>query len=331
MFLRGGSTELPAGASPANAPATAPVPAPAAQPQPPGTAATPVPAAAPTVAAAMPLPARGVIASSLATWSTRLVIAGYDGPLLRLRRSGDHAEQDVGHAADGALDTAAASAFTGQGSAYVVAWYDQSGHRHHLRQGERDHQPRLIIDGTLQRENSRPVIVFERPRFDHLTTPVGIPIGCLSARVKVVQHGNETQAIMGSRSDSGVDSDAYYPIVDRLGKGTCEWWLGLTQDYTILTAPITRGRLLLWHSSQGGGARPRLTLRLDGKEVAAGIAAHDALVPMGPTMVGGLYWARKPGDPFGGALGELIVLPPGSSDEVRATITRELMAWWKIP
>lgn len=267
----------------------------------------------------------------IAAWSTRRLVADYQGPLLRVRRSSDNSELDIAVGGDGDLDRANLGTFAARSDAHVVVWYDQSGNGHHLRQGERTQQPRIIVNGTLLAENSRPVIVFERSRSEHLSTPAGIPIGCLYALVKVVSQGDATQAIMGSRSDFSGESDAYYPIVDRSGKGLCEWWVGQTKDFSILTKPITRGRLLLWHSSLGGPTRRALTLRLDGKEVAKGTASYETLVAVGPTIVGGGYWADQFGDPFGGSLGELIVLPPDSGSEVHSAITRNLKEWWKTP
>lgn len=336
LFLRGGTTGVNVDAPEVVAPSTTQTQTqtqtPPTQSQPPTPSSTTAPAAAqPVVASAKTLFVPGIATKTVAAWSTRLLVGGYTGPLLRVRRSEDHAEKDVGLTAAGSLDTAALTSFTRDGSAHVVAWYDQSGNQHHLQQKERDQQPRVIVDGTLQTENSRTVIVFDRSRFDHLSTPAGIPIGCLYALVKVVPHGNSTQAIMGSKSNFSGEPDAYYPIVDRSGKGNCEWWVGQTMDYTMLTVPITRGRLLLWHSSLGGSNRRLLTLCLDGKEVATATASHETLEPVGPTIVGGLYWADQPADPFGGSLGELIVLPPDSSSEVRSTITRDLKGWWKTP
>lgn len=335
LFLRGGTSEVHA-AKPVVAPSSTKTQTqtqiPPSQLKSPAPSQTTVPTVAPPVAVTMKaLFVPGTAPTPVAAWSTRLVVGGYSGPLLRVRRSGDHAEKDVGFTTNGSLDTATMTSFTSRSSAHVMVWYDQSGNQHHLRQNDREKQPTIIRDGALDVENSRPVINFNRSRFDHLSTPAGIPIGCLYALVKVVPQGDGTQAIMGSRSDFSSESDAYYPIVDRSGKGVCEWWVGQTKDYTILSNPITPGRMLLWHSSLGGNDRRMLTLRLDGKEVAKATAAHETLVPTGPTIVGGLYWADQFTDPFGGSLGELIVLPPDSSSQIRSTITTDLKKWWKTP
>jgi hypothetical protein len=330
-FLRGGADEIPRPPEnvpppPISAPSVAPTPNPVSDK--PAAIVSPI---IPVVARAPALFTSTLSPAPLAAWSTRRLVAAHDGPLMRVRRSGDHAESDIGANADGSLDTATLASFTTTGSAHVVCWYDQSGNNHHLRQAERDRQPRVVRDGTLAVENSRPVIAFERARFEHFTTPAGIPIGCLYALVTVVSQPGATQAIMGSVARSSNESDAYYPIIDREGKGECEWWVGQTADYSIIKVGIARDRLLLWHSSSDGKPRPKLTLRHDGKEVAHITASHDALTPVGPTIVGALYWARQPTDPFGGSLGEMIVLPPGSKREVRETITKDLKGWWKTP
>lgn len=340
-FLRGGTVEMsrPPESTPpppATAPLTTPTTAGHTTPTTtPTTTANKPPAITPPIAPVAE-PVQALFTSTLspaplAAWSTRRVVAAYGGPLLRVRRSGDHTESDIGALADGSLDTTTLTRFTTTGSAHVVCWYDQSDNNHHLRQAERDRQPRIVGDGTLAVENSRPVIVFERSRFEHLTTSAGIPIGCLYALVKVVSQPGSTQAIMGSIAKSSNESDAYYPIVDRDGKGECEWWVGQTKDYSMIKVGIARDRLLLWHSSSDGKPRPKLTLRHDGKEVAHVTASHEALTPAGPTIVGALYWARQPTDPFGGSLGEVLVLPPGSKREVRDAITKDLKVWWKTP
>jgi Alpha-L-arabinofuranosidase B, catalytic len=62
-------------------------------------------------------------------WSVARVLASEHSanPLIRLRRSSDNAEQDIGHAEDGMLDAAAATAFLGGSSGFIVTVYDQVG------------------------------------------------------------------------------------------------------------------------------------------------------------------------------------------------------------
>ena len=67
------------------------------------------------------------IPDAKAAYSTRKLSSAYTGSALRVRRSTDNAEQDIGFTSAGLLDSAALSSFISGGSGFVVTWYDQSG------------------------------------------------------------------------------------------------------------------------------------------------------------------------------------------------------------
>lgn len=66
---------------------------------------------------------------------------------IRVRRSNDNAEQDIGFSGD-ALDTSALSSFVGSNSAYVVTIYDQTGNAQHATQATASKQARIVNAGT---------------------------------------------------------------------------------------------------------------------------------------------------------------------------------------
>lgn len=68
-------------------------------------------------------------------WSTqRVVISGYFGNLVRLRRDSDNAESDFGYdTVTGAIDNAAIDAWAGVDNVYYVKIYDQSGTNHYVQ------------------------------------------------------------------------------------------------------------------------------------------------------------------------------------------------------
>lgn len=66
---------------------------------------------------------------------------------IRVRRSSDNAEQDIGFIGD-ALDTSALASFVGSGSGYVVTAYDQTGNGHNWTQATASKQPRIVNAGT---------------------------------------------------------------------------------------------------------------------------------------------------------------------------------------
>jgi len=90
--------------------------------------------------------------SPFAAWSMRRMCSTATNAL-RLRRSSDNTEQDIGFSGStvgSGLDTSAISSFVGSNSAYVVTWYDQTGNGKHLTQATTTKQPRLVNAGTIQ-------------------------------------------------------------------------------------------------------------------------------------------------------------------------------------
>jgi hypothetical protein len=72
---------------------------------------------------------------------------------IRVRRSNDNAELDIGFASK-VLDTNALLTFCGANSGYVVTWYDQSGNGNHVTQATASAQPRIVNNGILERDYS---------------------------------------------------------------------------------------------------------------------------------------------------------------------------------
>ena len=88
------------------------------------------------------------IATSLAL-STRRLRSAYAGPALRVRRSADSLELDVGFDSAGDLDTVSLLGHCGAGHGFVAAWYDQSGGANHVAQPAAANQPRIVNAGSL--------------------------------------------------------------------------------------------------------------------------------------------------------------------------------------
>lgn len=88
--------------------------------------------------------------SPAGAWSVaRRLRSRYSGPLLRVRRSSDNAEQDIGYRGDGALDSAALLAFCGAGSGFAAKVYDQGGGAYDMVQATAGSQPRIVNSGAL--------------------------------------------------------------------------------------------------------------------------------------------------------------------------------------
>ncbi|MEY8861709.1 hypothetical protein [Tenacibaculum singaporense] len=79
-------------------------------------------------------------------FSMRVLESDYNGPIIRLRRAGDNAEQDFGWSDNDIVDIAAINAWRGANNVFVHTWYDQSGLGRNAVQVTRNRQPRFIPD-----------------------------------------------------------------------------------------------------------------------------------------------------------------------------------------
>lgn len=96
-----------------------------------------------------------VAATVLAAYSTRKLRAAYSGPAIRVRRSSDNAEQDIGFSGED-LDTSALATFVGASQGFVKTWYDQSGNGNNATQTAAGNQAAITdASGNLHTINGQ--------------------------------------------------------------------------------------------------------------------------------------------------------------------------------
>lgn len=99
-------------------------------------------------------------------YSTRKLRNAYSGPCVRVRRSSDNTEQDIGFSnvldANGNLfiDETALLAFVGSGDGFVVTRYDQSGNGLNETQSTAANQSRIVASGSVIKVNGKPTLEF---------------------------------------------------------------------------------------------------------------------------------------------------------------------------
>lgn len=98
--------------------------------------------------------------SSSAAYSLRKLRNAYTGNAIRVRRSSDNAEADIGFTTSGDLDTVALLAHCGAGNGFVTTWYDQSGNARNATQTTAGAQPQIVNNGVLEIANGKPAIRF---------------------------------------------------------------------------------------------------------------------------------------------------------------------------
>ena len=81
-------------------------------------------------------------------YSLRKLRSAYTGNSIRIRRSSDNAEIDVGFV-NNYLDTTTISTFCGVGNGFIRIWYDQSGNSINIDQGLNNLQPQIYFSGSF--------------------------------------------------------------------------------------------------------------------------------------------------------------------------------------
>ena len=79
---------------------------------------------------------------------------------IRVRRSSDNAEQDIGFVGND-LDTTSLLSFCGVGNGFVTTWYDQSNNGYNATQTTQANQPQIVSSGVVITDNGKPAIQFD--------------------------------------------------------------------------------------------------------------------------------------------------------------------------
>lgn len=110
---------------------------------------------------------KNVFLNTTAFFSIRIPAnSTYNGSLIRVRRSSDNMEQDIGPSLEVDsfgnrwLDTTSLLDFVGASSAFVVTWYDHSPNNNNATQTFASNQPRIVNAGVLDTLNGIPSIYY---------------------------------------------------------------------------------------------------------------------------------------------------------------------------
>lgn len=96
--------------------------------------------------------------NAAAAYSLRKLRDLYTGSAIRIRRSSDNTEQDIGFDILGNLNTSALTTFCGSGNGFVTTWYDQSGNGLNVTQTTAANQPQIVSSGSIITDGGKPSI-----------------------------------------------------------------------------------------------------------------------------------------------------------------------------
>jgi hypothetical protein len=90
-------------------------------------------------------------------YSLRKISSTYAGNAIRVRRSSDNTEQNIGFSGI-ELDTSSLVSFCAGTNGFVTFWYDQSGNNRNASQGVATDQPQIVSAGSILLLNNKPSI-----------------------------------------------------------------------------------------------------------------------------------------------------------------------------
>lgn len=175
-------------------------------------------------------------------YSVRKLRSAYRGSCMRVRRSSDNTETDIGFNYLGGLDTTTLLSFVGANNGLVTILYDQSGNGYDMFQTGTTLQPFIISAGTVFTINNKPALFVNDTGFLHLPT-TGTTIGTEYSLFGVLQHtGLNREWLGGSGSNMyGVYFDTftkYHNATDNLIGNN--YWTFAGPTYTINTQYIVQ-------------------------------------------------------------------------------------------
>jgi hypothetical protein len=93
-----------------------------------------------------------------AAYSLRKLRNAYSGSVIRVRRSSDNTETDIGFVSN-QLDTATLLTFCGAGNGFLSTWYDQSGNGNNATQTTAVSQAQIVSGGSLITDGGKVAII----------------------------------------------------------------------------------------------------------------------------------------------------------------------------
>jgi hypothetical protein len=191
--------------------------------------------------------------SSAAAYSTRLLRgASYSGSAIRVRRSSDNAEQNIGFTTSGNLDEAALTTFCGAGDGFVTTWYDQSGNSRNSIQTSGANQPIIYLSGFVVINNTKPTLLFQASTVKSLegvwsqTITTESNFGVFSVNNSTDNFG---RVLSQGGNGNDYDAGAYIPM---LRNGTSAAMCSFTSGGVLSSAAISYSTQTLFSSIHTG-------------------------------------------------------------------------------
>lgn len=254
--------------------------------------------------------------SSAAAYSLRKLKVSYSGYAIRVRRSSDNTEQNIGFTATGVLDTTTLLSFVGSGNGFVTTWYDQGTGGYNLTQGIASNQPSIVLSGVLNTQNNKPILITDYNSYlRNSSLSVNGTTNSIFATIKMVAtrgniaimagYGNDNQHF-ASRDASG--NNRYYD----------------SNGQNITATPLPNGLNLIGIHENSSG----ITVYENGKSIASNFT-HSV-----NNTTGIVIFRRDVSDgnymPSGSGFSELIIYPNSSKLSSDSEISTDINSYYSV-
>jgi hypothetical protein len=192
--------------------------------------------------------------AAVAYSAARRLSGTYTGSLIRVRRSSDNAEQDIGYTAGNVLDESALTTFVGANNGFVTTWYDQSGNANNATQSTAANQPKIVSSGVVNTQaglsSGRPALSFDSVNdFFDLTSLITTTNYTAFVAQKRLNAGLSSQWITQKATSTGTR-----PYAAVLYGGTSNAYMSTYNSSTQVTAATNTTNYILltsrWGSTQ---------------------------------------------------------------------------------
>jgi hypothetical protein len=229
--------------------------------------------------------------AAVAYSAARRLATAYTGALIRVRRSSDNTEQDIGYNGSNVLDETALTTFVGAGNGFVTTWYDQSGNANNATQSTAASQPQIVSSGVVNTQaglsTGKPCLTFDNTNdFFDLTSLVTTANYTAFVAQKRTSGTNHSQWI--SQKTSGGGTRPYAAILYS-GSGI-HFMTTYNSSTQVMSSTSTTNYILLtsrWGSTQGIYINNSALSTTTGSDTNSG-TGFDVIGRRGPTEFSGV-------------------------------------------
>jgi len=247
-------------------------------------------------------------------YSLRKLRVGYTGSAIRVRRSSDNAEQDIGFSGNGDLNTSSLLSFVGLGNnGFVKTWYDQSGNGIDATQASNSAQPQIVSGGTMITRNGKSTMLFDGVN-DKLATASALPINQIPMTILTLSYTtlNSSYYFIAGGADFATSNGYQYATALLLNDYYSEFkavvsspqaselYVTKSANYALLTNIVEGTTQYLYQNGSLGGS----------KSIALAAGASTIPFNIASSSTNGAY--------FNGEINEVIVYNSGKLGNVSA-------------